>query len=95
MKPLTYLFLALIAVNLTAFAMFHIDKSLARSGGWRIRESTLLWLALLGGTPGAYAARSLFRHKTRKQPFSSRLLGIAVLQAIAIGAVSAWVFFTP
>ena len=87
---LTYLFLALIAVNLTAFAMFHIDKSLARSGGWRIRESTLLWLALLGGTPGAYAARSLFRHKTRKQPFSNYLFAIAVLQTVGIGGWIGW-----
>lgn len=87
---LTYLFLALIAVNLTAFAMFHIDKSLARSGGWRVRESTLLWLAFLGGTPGAYAARSLFRHKTRKQPFSNYLFAIVVLQTIAVGGLIGW-----
>lgn len=90
--PLTYIFLALVAVNLVAFAMFQIDKSLARSGGWRIRESTLLWLALLGGTPGAYAARSLFRHKTRKQPFSNYLFTIAALQVVGIGGWIGWHF---
>lgn len=88
--PLTYLLLALIAVNLLTFALFQIDKSLARSGGWRIRESTLLWLAFLGGTPGAYVARSLFRHKTRKQPFSNYLFAIAVLQVVAIGGLTGW-----
>ena len=86
---------ALSAINFAAFAAFGLDKARAERGGWRIRESTLLWLACLGGSPGAWAGRRLFRHKTRKQPFSSRLLGIAVLQAIAIGAVSAWGFFTP
>lgn len=90
--PLTYLLLALIAVNLLTFAMFQIDKSLARSGGWRIRESTLLWLAFLGGTPGAYAARSLFRHKTRKQPFSNYLFAIATLQTVGLGGWIGWQF---
>lgn len=88
--PLTYIPVALIAVNLATFVMFHIDKSLARSGGWRIRESTLLWLAFLGGTPGAYAARSLFRHKTRKQPFSNHLYAIATLQTVGIGGWIGW-----
>jgi uncharacterized membrane protein YsdA (DUF1294 family) len=48
----------------------------------RIAESTLLTLALLGGTPGTYAGRALFRHKTRKQPFSRRLHTIAVVQGV-------------
>lgn len=76
---------ALAAINFAAFAAFGIDKARAEAGAWRIAESTLLLLALLGGTIGAYAGRALFRHKTRKQPFSGQLLGIAVLQAGAIG----------
>ena len=93
--PPLYVPVALAAINLVAFALFGLDKALARVGRRRVRESTLLWLALIGGTPGAYAGRRLFRHKTRKEPFSSRLFGIAVLQAIVIGAVSAWSFFAP
>lgn len=87
--------MALASINLVTLALFGLDKALAQGGRRRARESTLLWLALIGGTPGAYAGRRLFRHKTRKEPFSSRLFGIAVLQAIAIGAVSAWSFFAP
>lgn len=86
---------ALATINLVTLVLFGLDKALARGRRRRVRESTLLWLALIGGTPGAYAGRRLFRHKTRKEPFSSRLFGIAVLQAIAIGAVSAWSFFAP
>ena len=81
---------ALIAVNFIAFAAFGIDKARAEVGSWRIRESTLLWLALLGGTLGAYAGRSLFRHKTRKQPFNDQLFRIAVLQVLALGAAIGW-----
>ena len=57
------------AVNLAAFAAFGADKLLAWAGVRRISEGNLLTLALVGGSPGAYAGRHLFRHKTRKQPF--------------------------
>lgn len=81
---------ALAAINLAAFAMFGIDKARARQGAWRVKESTLLGLALIGGTPGAYAGRKLFRHKTRKQPFSGLLFAIAVLQVSAAGLWIGW-----
>lgn len=80
----------LIAMNFFAFAAFGIDKGRAERGAWRVSESTLLLLAFLGGTFGAYAGRSLFRHKTRKQPFNSELFRIAMLQALAIGAGVGW-----
>lgn len=76
--------LALIAVNFIAFAVFGIDKVLAEQGMWRIAEGTLLFWAMVGGTPGAFAGRALFRHKTRKQPFSQALWGIAVVQLFGL-----------
>lgn len=79
---------ALIAINFCAFAAFGIDKARAEAGVWRVSESTLLQLALIGGTPGAYAGRALFRHKTRKQPFSTRLHTIAVLQIVALAVLA-------
>jgi len=50
---------------------------------WRTTHSgrDLLGLALIGGSPGALLARKLFRHKTRKEPFSTQLLAIIALQA--------------
>ena len=72
-------------VNLLTVQLFRLDKSRAISGGWRIREDNLLLIALIGGTPGAFAARHLLRHKTRKEPFSTRLQVIAVLQTGLLG----------
>ncbi|MCR2832582.1 DUF1294 domain-containing protein [Parerythrobacter lacustris] len=63
----------LIAVNLITFASFGFDKASAERGDRRTPERDLLFWALIGGTPAAYAARALFRHKIRKEPFSTYL----------------------
>jgi uncharacterized membrane protein YsdA (DUF1294 family) len=81
---------AFIAMNFLAFAAFGIDKAKAEAGRRRISEATLLMLALLGGSPGAYAGRAAFRHKTRKQPFSRELHTIAVVQVMVLGAAVGW-----
>ena len=84
---------ALIVMNFLAFAAFGIDKARAERGDWRISEGTLLRLAFFGGTLGAYAGRAIFRHKTRKQPFSSDLHAIAALQIIGVVALVAYLEF--
>ena len=81
---------AFIALNFVAFAAFGLDKAAAEGGRRRIAEATLLGWAFIGGTAGAYAGRALFRHKTRKQPFSARLHSIAVLQAVALAVAGGW-----
>ncbi len=81
---------AIIVLNFAAFAAFGIDKAKAERGAWRVSESTLLWLALFGGSPGAYAGRRLFRHKTRKQPFNRQLFMVVVVQVLGAGALLGW-----
>ena len=81
---------ALVVLNFVAFAAFELDKAAAENGRRRIAEATLLRWAFFGGTPGAYAGRALFRHKTRKQPFSDQLHRIAILQAIVLAALAGW-----
>ncbi len=77
---------AISAMNFAAFAAVGIDKARAEQGAWRISEETLLLLAFFGGTIGAYAGRAMFRHKTRKQPFSGQLRAVAALQLCAVAA---------
>ena len=79
-----------ILINTWTFMLFGFDKLRAEAGSWRIAESTLLGFALLGGSIGAFAGRRFFRHKTRKEPFSSDLRRIAIFQAIAAAAGTGW-----
>lgn len=82
---------AFALVNLLTFMLFGFDKLRAEAGGWRISEGTLLTWAFLGGSVGAYAGRAVFRHKTRKQPFSSQLHQTAILQAVVAAVATGWI----
>jgi len=79
--------MALSAVNLVTFLMFWSDKRRASRAERRLPERRLLWLAALGGSPAALVAQRMLRHKTLKQPFATRLLIIAALQAGALGVI--------
>ncbi|WP_330999436.1 DUF1294 domain-containing protein [Sphingomonas sp. IC-56] len=81
----------LVLVNLWTLLSFRDDKQRAVRGDRRILEKTLLWLALIGGTPAAFFARQRFRHKTRKEPFSTYLQLIAMVQVGVIGGLG-WSF---
>lgn len=59
----------LLIINLTAFIMYFSDKTRAIKHRWRIPEATLLFIAALGGSLGAFAAMKVFRHKTKHPKF--------------------------
>ncbi|MDE5916758.1 MAG: DUF1294 domain-containing protein [Oscillospiraceae bacterium] len=59
----------LLIINLSAFIMYYSDKTRAIKHRWRIPESTLLGIAALGGSLGAFAAMKIFRHKTKHPKF--------------------------
>ena len=64
------------------------DKYKAMKKVWRIPEATLLGLAAIGGSLGAWLGMVLFRHKTRHPKFA---VGIPLLLLLHI-AVLLWVF---
>lgn len=67
------LLIFLVLVNLAAFAMYGVDKRKAIKDQWRIPEKTLLLVALLGGSFGAFTGMQVFHHKTKHWKF---LLGV-------------------
>ena len=66
--PVGVLYLYL-AASIITFIIYAQDKSAARKGRWRTKESTLHLLALLGGWPGALIAQQTLRHKSQKTEF--------------------------
>ena len=84
LKALPILVAALVILNVWTFIRFWQDKYCAINGRRRVPESSLLGLAIMGGSPAALFARRWFRHKTRKEPFSTYLLLIAVVQLGAL-----------
>ena len=58
-----------LIVSIFTFIAFGLDKSAARRGRWRTRESTLQLMALMGGWPGALLAQRWLRHKSQKTRF--------------------------
>lgn len=59
------------------------DKKKAQHGRWRIRESTLMTVAALGGSVGSLLGMKLFRHKTKHLKFTMGIPVILVLQIMA------------
>ena len=74
----------LIVVNISAIVVYGWDKLSAKQGWQRVPEKILLLLALLGGSVGAMAAMTFFRHKTRHLKFIYGIPMIFVLQIAAL-----------
>ena len=79
--------LFLIGVNALVFILYAYDKSSARNGGWRVPEKSLHLLTLVGGTPAAFAAQRVFRHKTRKGSFRVVFWLTVFLQVLVLAFV--------
>ncbi len=72
----------LLAINLISFLAMFIDKRRAKWGKWRIKESTLFTLVLLGGGIGGIAGMYTFRHKTKKPRFVIGFPAILIIEVI-------------
>jgi len=88
-------------VSLLTFVVYAMDKSAAKNGNWRIKESTLHLLSFLGGWPGALLAQQKLRHKSIKQPFQFIFwltvflnvgLLIGALMVLGVDVLPAWIY---
>ena len=74
----------LVIINLITFLTMYIDKRRAKWGKWRIKESTLFTLVLLGGGIGGIAGMHVFRHKTKKTRFVIGFPTILITEIICV-----------
>ncbi len=70
----------LVAVNVVTFLVYGIDKFKAKRGKWRISEFTLLILAVIGGSIGAWLGMKVWHHKTMHKKFKYGLPLILMAQ---------------
>ena len=70
-------------INIATFITYGIDKLKAKKDMWRIRESMLLLLAVLGGSIGALLGMKVWRHKTKHRKFKYGVPCILLLQIAA------------
>ena len=87
MNSFDIIILYFAAVNVISFLMMGIDKRKAIKRAFRIPESTLFVLAIIGGSIGSIIGMHLFRHKTRHWYFLYGMPVILALQIILILAV--------
>ena len=76
----SYLTYYLLAINAVAFIMYGIDKYKAQKAKWRISEATLLLLAILGGSIGAWMGMKVWHHKTMHKKFKYGIPAILLIQ---------------
>lgn len=77
-----------VAASLVCFVFYAADKSAAVAGRWRVSESTLIFLGLACGWPGAIVAQQVLRHKSNKAQFRSAFWGSVVLNVLAFVALN-------
>lgn len=82
---LTHIVLIYLAfINVVAFFMYGIDKWKAKKDKWRTSEATLLWLAVIGGSIGAWMGMKMWHHKTLHKKFRYGLPLIIIMQITVV-----------
>ena len=74
----------LLVVNTLTFLLYGIDKYKAKKARWRISEATLLMMAVVGGSIGAWAGMRLWHHKTMHKKFKYGIPLIILLQVVLV-----------
>ena len=78
LHQLTLYYLA--AINVITFLIYGIDKWKAKKQKWRISESTLLILAVIGGSVGAWIGMKTWHHKSLHKKFKYGIPLILITQ---------------
>ena len=71
----------LLVINAATFIIYGIDKDKAKKAKWRISEATLLTMAAVGGSIGAWLGMKAWHHKTQHRKFK---YGVPIILLIQI-----------
>ena len=84
MKEIVVIYL--VVINVVAFVVYGVDKYKAKRGRWRIPEATLLGLAAIGGSIGAWLGMKVWHHKTMHKKFQYGVPLILIAQIALVVA---------
>ena len=85
MKDLQFIIVFyLVAINVVTFFVYGIDKLKAKRSNWRIPEATLLCLAVIGGSIGAWLGMKAWHHKTQHIKFKYGIPLILIIQVVLL-----------
>lgn len=87
MDVITILLIYFTAMNVTGLCLMGLDKYKAKKHAWRIPESTLFIIAIIGGSIGCIIGMYAFRHKTRHRSFVYGMPAILLVQLAIFMAV--------
>ena len=90
MLPVNWIHIALIyfaATNVVTFFMYGVDKWKAKRSKWRVSESALIWMAVFGGSLGAWLGMKAWHHKTQHKKFKYGIPLILFAQLVAIAVL--------
>ena len=76
------IYTSIAILNVITFFLYGIDKWKAKKDRCRIPESSLLLLAVLGGSIGAWLGMKIWHHKTMHKKFK---YGIPLIMILQIG----------
>ena len=85
-----FLIYYLLIINAAGFLLMLVDKWKAKKNRWRIRESTLMAVAALGGSVGSRLGMYTVRPKTQHLKFTLGIPLILAAQCLIVVLVMAW-----
>lgn len=80
MNTTTLILLYIVLINILTFFIYGIDKLKAKKSKWRVSENTLIGMAIIGGSIGAWLGMKIWRHKTLHKKFKYGVPLILVAQ---------------
>ena len=88
MYNLLYIAIIYLAViNILTFFMYGVDKWKAKRSKWRVSEAALIWMAVLGGSIGAWIGMKAWHHKTQHKKFQYGIPLILFMQVVVIAVL--------
>ena len=82
-----WLGLYFVAAGIVSAALYWWDKQRAIAGEWRVSETTLHFVDVIGGVIGGLMAQVAWRHKTAKPEFGVATLIVSIIDVCVLGAL--------